>query len=183
MVSRNKIVSCGFAALGLVATSLMSASAYAGTNDKVFFQNASGTWKGPGEIVAGKYKGTKFTCDLEGIPEDGSSVGIELKGTCRVGVFKQPMSALISQNGGTYKGQFLDGAAGKGLDITSGNVSDDKIVVGILRKKLNGAMIARFADDKTLNVTISVKVEDQMIPVIGLKLNRQLDDVAVGSIK
>jgi hypothetical protein len=183
MVSRNKIVSCGLVALGLIVPSLFSVSAHAEANDKAFFENAAGTWQGPGEIVAGKYKGTKFTCDLEGVPEDGVSVGIELKGTCRVGVFKQPMSALISQDGGTYKGKFLDGAAGKGLDITSGNVSDDKIVVGILRKKLNGAMIARFADDKTLNVTISVKVEDQMIPVIGLKLNRQIDDIAVGSIK
>ncbi len=154
MVSRNTIVSCGFAALSLVTTSLMAAPACAGSNDKAFFENAAGIWKGPGEIVAGKYKGTKFTCDLEGTPEDGLSAGIELKGTCRVGVFKQPMSALISQNGETYKGKFLDGADGKGLDITSGTVSNDKIVVGILRKKLNGAMIARFADNKTLNVTI-----------------------------
>ncbi len=44
-------------------------------------------------------------------------------------------------------------------------------------------MIARVSDDKTMNVTISVKVEDQMIPVIGLTLNRQVDEMTVGSIE
>lgn len=34
-----------------------------------------------------------------------------------------------------------------------------------------------------MTVTISVKVEDQMIPVIGMSLNREEDEIAVGSIK
>jgi hypothetical protein len=34
-----------------------------------------------------------------------------------------------------------------------------------------------------MNITISVKVESRMIPVIGLSLDRNLDDIAVGSIK
>jgi hypothetical protein len=34
-----------------------------------------------------------------------------------------------------------------------------------------------------MNITISVKVEDQMVPVIGLSLDRDLDSIAVGSIK
>ncbi len=40
----------------------------AATRDKAFFESVAGTWKGPGEIVAGKYKGTKFTCNLIGQP-------------------------------------------------------------------------------------------------------------------
>jgi hypothetical protein len=44
-------------------------------------------------------------------------------------------------------------------------------------------MIARLQGDSTLNITISVKVEDTMVPVIGVSLNRQIDTVAVGSIK
>jgi len=56
-------------------------------------------------------------------------------------------------------------------------------VVGINRKKLNGAMVARLQNDTAMNITISVKVEDRMIPVIGLSLNRELDANAVGSIK
>ena len=83
----------------------------------------------------------------------------------------------------SVNGQFLDGADGKGLDIVSGNVAKDKVVLGINRKKLNGAMIARLQDSSTLNITISVKVEDTMVPVIGVSLNRQVDNMAVGSIE
>ena len=93
------------------------------------------------------------------------------------------MSALITKAGGTYKGKFLDGAAGKGLDITSGQVAGNKVVVGINRQKLNGAMIARLESDNKLAITISVKVGEKMVPVIGVALDRSLDDVAVGSIK
>lgn len=172
----------------LAAISVAGAIAFAPTvqaasRDKRFFESVSGIWKGPGEIVAGKYKGTKFTCNLTGISSTGSETGLKLDGTCRVGVFSQPMSAVISQVGNSYQGQFLDGADGKGLDIVSGSVSNDKVVVGINRAKLNGAMVARLQNDTAMNITISVKVEDRMIPVIGLSLNRELDANAVGSIK
>ena len=169
------------AALG-VATLAAVAPVEAGSRDKTFFRGVAGEWKGPGEIVAGKYKGTKFTCKLTGTAEETAS-GITLDGYCRVGMFKQPMKAVIKAAGRTYKGQFLDGAAGKGLDIVSGNVSGQKMVVSITRAKLNGAMIARLQGENTMTVTISVKVEDQMVPVIGMSLNREEDEISVGSIK
>ncbi len=44
------------------------------------------------------------------------------------------------------------------LDVTSGQVSGDKVVLGINRAKLNGAMVARVMDDnKSMNVTISAR--------------------------
>ncbi len=184
MFSRPSLIVRGVAAIALAAAAVgLAAPAYSGTRDKAFFEKVAGQWKGPGEIVAGKYKGTKFTCDLTGEPAPGREAGIKLEGSCRVGVFKQPMSAMITQKGGKYTGKFLDGADGQGLDIVSGNVANDKVVVGINRKKLNGAMIARLQDGETMNITISVKVEDTMVPVIGVSLNRQMDNVAVGSIK
>ena len=161
----------------------LAGKAFAAEPDKQFFHTVEGQWVGPGEIVAGKYKGTKFTCDLTGEPLDDKQTGIKLAGTCRVGVFSQPMSAVISQKGGSYEGKFLDGAEGKGLDIISGQVSGDKVVVGINRAKLNGAMVARVSNDNSMNITISVKVADQMIPVIGVTLARDIDQIAVGSIK
>lgn len=182
MFSRPSLIARGVAAASLAALTCAASPALSG-DDKAFFEQVSGQWKGPGEIVAGKYKGTKFTCDLIGEPAEGSAAGIKLDGTCRVGVFKQPMSALITQKGKTYTGKFLDGANGKGLDIISGNVAKDKVVLGINRKKLNGAMIARLQDPSTLNITISVKVEETMVPVIGVSLNRQVDNMAVGSIE
>ncbi|NKL10205.1 hypothetical protein GFL39_36070 [Rhizobium leguminosarum bv. viciae] len=183
MYSRKFLIVCGLAAAALSPVADVAPAATAATRDKAFFDSLAGSWKGPGEIVAGKYKGTKFTCNLIGEPTGDSSAGIKLDGTCRVGVFKQPMTAVISQSGSSYKGKFLDGAAGKGLDVVSGAVSEDTVVVGINRAKLNGAMIARVRDDKTMNVTVSVKVESQMIPVIGLTLTRQVDEMAVGSIQ
>ena len=183
MLSRPSPIVRGIAVIALVAAAGLATPAFSGARDKAFFDRIAGQWKGPGEIVAGKYKGTKFTCDLTGEAAPGNEAGLKLDGFCRVGVFKQPMSALITRTGGTYKGKFLDGAAGKGLDILSGKVSGDKVVVAINRQKLNGAMIARLQDDNTMNITISVKVEDKMIPVIGMSLNRKVDTMAVGSIK
>ncbi|WP_026623057.1 hypothetical protein M728_001576 [Ensifer sp. WSM1721] len=183
MFSRLSLIARGVAAIALVAALGAATPALSGARDKAFFDKVAGQWKGPGEIVAGKYKGTKFTCDLTGEPMSGAQAGLKLDGFCRVGVFKQPMSAMITQKGNSYTGKFLDGADGKGLDVVSGNVAKDKVVVGINRKQLNGAMIARLQDEETMNITISVKVEETMVPVIGVSLNRQMDTIAVGSIK
>lgn len=166
--------------VGIMAVSASAASA--APRDRDFFRSVSGAWQGPGEIVAGKYKGTKFSCSLNGSPTDGEA-GLKLDGTCRVGLFSQPMTAVVSQAGSSYKGTFLDGAGGKGLDIVSGKVNDDNVVLGINRSKLNGAMIARLENDNAMNVTVSVKVGDRMVPVIGMKLSRQIDDVEVGAVK
>lgn len=182
MTTRISSLIAGLAATVVGLTAVSAPAATAASRDKAFFQSVSGAWQGPGEIVAGKYKGTKFSCKLTGEPTNGKA-GLKLDGTCRVGLFSQPMSAVLSEAGSSYKGQFLDGASGKGLDIVSGKVSKDNVVLGINRSKLNGAMIARLESDNAMNITISVKVEDRMIPVIGMKLNRQLDDVQVGSIK
>ena len=61
---------------------------------------------------------------------------MKLDGGCRVGVFTQKMTATIQKNGKGYSGTFQDGAAGKGLDVVSGNVvSDRKVVFGLNRKR------------------------------------------------
>jgi hypothetical protein len=183
MYSRFFSLMGGFAAMLQVVYATGISDVQAASKDDVFFSSVSGVWSGPGEIVAGKYKGTKFTCDLTGEPLGDKETGIKLGGTCRVGVFKQPMSAVISKNGNSYGGKFLDGAEGKGLDIISGQVSGDKVVVGINRSKLNGAMVARVTNNNSMNITISVKVADQMVPVIGLTLARDIDSIAVGAIE
>lgn len=183
MKTRHSSLLCGLAAVTVGLTAVSAPAATAASRDKAFFQQVAGVWQGPGEIVAGKYKGTKFSCSLTGQPGVEGKAGLKLDGTCRVGIFSQPMSAVLSESGASYKGQFLDGASGKGLDIISGRVNKDNVVIGINRSKLNGAMIARLENDNAINVTISVKVEDRMVPVIGMKLNRQLDAVEVGAIK
>ena len=46
------------------------------------------------------------------------------------------------------------------------------MVFGLDRKQLNGAMVARLDDGDALNVTISVKVDGELVPVIGMVLKR-----------
>ena len=150
-------------------------------DDQSFFRSIEGKWTGPGEIVAGKYKGTKFNCTLDGTTPTGAT-GITMDGTCRVGVFAQEMKAVISRGNDGYSGAFLDGAAGKGLDIVSGNVAGDRVTMSLNRKKLNGAMLARLENSETMHVTISVRVNKDMVRVIGMSLKRTVDTSSTGAI-
>jgi hypothetical protein len=165
------------------ATAGLAGSAQGAERDRKFFQSVEGDWSGPGEIVAGKYKGTKFNCTFNG-STPATKLGMTLDGSCRVGVFTQKMSATIEHKGAKkgYKGTFMDGAQGKGLDIVSGNVVDGgKVVLAINRNQLKGVMQARVSNNNTMNVTVSVRVEKELVPVIGMSLKR-VDATAVGSI-
>lgn len=177
-----KISACAAAvAAMLTALTALPSPVTASDGDTAFFQKVSGTWSGPGEIVAGKYKGTKFNCTLDGAALSASK-GMNIEGSCRVGVFTQEMKALIERKGGKYNGLFLDGAKGKGLDITAGNIAGNRATFSLNRKQLNGAMLARLNGENDMNVTISVRVDRDMVPVIGMSLKR-VDSVATGSIK
>jgi hypothetical protein len=104
-----------------------------------------------------------------------------LDGGCRVGLFTQRMSASIERSGRSgYRGTFLDGSKGEGLDVVGGSVSRQQVVFAINRNALNGAMQARLADPDTMQVTVSVRVDDTMVPVIGVNLKR-VDKQTLGS--
>lgn len=170
------------ALLPLAATIAVAGTLPAESSDreKRFFQQIEGRWSGPGEIVAGKYKGTKFICNFDGTtPKDG--IGMSLDGRCRAGLFNQDMSAKVERDRSGYRGSFLDGAAGKGLDVVGGTVKGDNAVFAIHRKQLTGAMRAQLNDKNTMNVTISVHVEKELVPVIGVTLKR-VDSQAVGAL-
>lgn len=167
MFFRISMIAIALSAFGLAAP------AWADPQDKAFFDSVTGAWSGPGEIVAGKYKGTKFSCEFSGEPSTEHAVGVAMDGRCRVGVFSQKMSAFIGQQGENYAGQFQNGADGDGLDVTSGRIDGNSIVVGINRKRLNGAMVAELKEPNVMNVTISVKVQEHLVPVIGMTLTRE----------
>ena len=176
---RSFAVASGLAMLVSGAAFPIPASAL--DRDHHFFKKVEGMWTGPGEIVAGKYKGTKFTCNFKGATPDGE-IGMSLDGSCRVGVFTQKMSANVVRKGRGYEGVFMDGAAGEGLDIISGNVSGERVVFAINRNALNGAMLARLPDADTMNVTVSVRVNRKLIPVIGMALKRVDEASTTGSL-
>lgn len=168
-----------FVMAAMVATAVPAVADEA--RDARFLKKIEGKWRGPGEIVAGKYKGTKFTCNLDG-SNPANELGMGLQGDCRVGVFTQKMEAFVTRSGKTYKGSFLDGALGEGLDVVAGNVTDDRMVLTLNRKDLDGAMLARLANRNQLNVTVSVRVGEELVPVIGMSLDR-IDNMSVGSVK
>ncbi len=164
----------GFKSLAIATLVVAGASLAlpAVASERSYFKSVAGSWAGPGSIVAGKYKGTRFFCNFTGT-SPVAKTGMKVDGSCRVGVFSQPMSIEINKVGRSYRGKFLDGAKGKGLDIVSGRLRGKKLVVGINRKKLNGAMVANMNNKNQMHITISVKVRRKLIPVIGLTLSRK----------
>ncbi|MCV0396660.1 MAG: hypothetical protein K5872_12540 [Rhizobiaceae bacterium] len=172
-----RVAACG-AAVAVVAG--LTAPVSANERDRKFFDQVQGEWTGPGEIVAGKYKGTKFTCNFKGATA-GKDIGMSLDGGCRVGLFNQKMSASFKRGGKGYTGTFMDGAVGKGLDIVGGQVQGSKVTLALHRNDLHGAMLARMASEDTMNVTVSVRVDRKLVPVIGMSLKR-IDGAAVGAV-
>lgn len=152
-----------------LAVILPTPSAYA--NESRFFRSVEGKWAGPGEIVAGKYKGTKFTCVFNG-ENPIRKVGMKIDGYCRVGLFSQPMNAIIHKASRGYDGRFLDGEAGEGMDIVGGRFSRNKLIVNIKRKDLRGVLVASKDNENHMQMTISVRVDGKLVPVIGMRLDR-----------
>ena len=107
-----------------------------------------------------------------------------LDGGCRVGVFTQKMSATVEQQGPRRLQGHLHGRRRRlrPRHHFGGNVVDArKVVFAINRNQLRGVMQARMPDDNSMTVTVSVRVDQQLVPVIGMNLKR-VDATAVGSI-
>ena len=139
-----------------------------------YFRSVDGVWKGAGSVVAGKYKGTRFNCRLNGSQARGSELAID--GTCRIGLFTQKITARLARSGKSYRGTFLDGAKGKGMDITSGRVGANKLTVAINSKGLTGAIVANLVARNQLRVSVSVRVSSgRYVPVVGLNLTKARD--------
>ena len=83
MYSRFFSLLGGLAAAMSFSSGLAVSDVQAASRDDQFFGSVAGVWSGPGEIVAGKYKGTKFTCDLTGEPLSDKDTGIKLGGINR----------------------------------------------------------------------------------------------------
>ena len=156
---------------------LFATNLAAHASDKKFFSGVRGEWSGPGEIVAGKYKGTKFVCKFGGT-KPKTKEGMMVDGSCRVGVFSRPMSAEVMKTAASYVGKFLDGQKGDGMDVVGGRYTQNRLVVEIRRKNLNGIMVANLSNPNRLNITISVRHNKKLIPVIGMNLARTGKPVA-----
>ena len=155
----------------ILAVAMSTPIGAAVASDYSYFKKVQGKWSGSGQIVAGPYKNTRFTCNLEG--HTPGRAGMKLAGSCRVGLFSQNIEATVTKSGRSYRGQFLDGAKGKGLDIVSGRLRGKKLVLGIKRNQLRGTMVANLKNQNSMNITIAVRVNGGLTPFIGLSLNRK----------
>jgi len=143
-----------------------------GAREKVVFQNFEGQWNGAGEIVAGKYKGTRFSCHFVGAATL-RTIGLSLDGSCRVGLFSQAMKAQITRHPtGAFLGQFNDGAKSQGMDITAARIGTDHMQFDLNRQNLQGTMLARLEGQDVMSISLSVKVMDEFVPVVGMNLKR-----------
>ena len=173
-------------AAGLLAAVLLACVSGAqadDSSDRAFFGEVAGKWSGPGEIIEGKMKGTRFRCDLDGLSLPDGETGFRLEGRCRAGMLSHPVSAVFIREGGTYRGQFLDGSEGDGLDVTGGSIVDRRAVIELKRDKVTGALVANLLDAENFNITLLIKGGTRFVPVIGLSLTRETDALSVGSIQ
>lgn len=161
----------------------LPASALAESDDDAFFRQVAGKWTGPGKIVEGKLKGTHFKCELDGLPVTGEEGGFKLDGKCRAGLFSHPITAVFIRDGDSYRGQFLDGEDGEGLAVTGGSIEDQKAVISLRRKEVEGALVTSMQSENDLNITLLIKGGTRYVPVIGLSLKREGDPFTVGAIK
>lgn len=136
-----------------------------------FLQSVRGVWSGKGQVVAGRYKGTKFSCNFTA-PSSAALTDMQLNGACRTGIFSQPIKASISGKGDTFQGSFNEGAQANGLDIVAGRVEKNRLTLELNREKLKGHMTARLVNDNSLNIVLAVKIDDEIIPVIDMNLTR-----------
>jgi len=156
----------------ILVLSASFAQALDGVRERVFFQSLEGQWSGAGEIVAGKYKGTRFNCHFIGTSET-KVVGLSLDGNCRVGLFGQAMKAKISRRpSGAFLGKFNNGAQAQGMDITAAHIGADHMQFDLNRQNLQGTMLARLETQDAMSITLSVKVMGEFVRVVGLNLKR-----------
>nr|WP_272210797.1 hypothetical protein [Marinicella sp. W31]MDC2876713.1 hypothetical protein [Marinicella sp. W31] len=92
------------------------------------------------------------------------------------------MTAVFIRDEDGYRGRFLDGEKGDGLEVTGGSVNDGKAVISLKREDVEGALVTRLVSADDLNITLLIKGSTRYVPVIGLSLKRQTDPLAVGSI-
>ncbi|TNB46605.1 hypothetical protein FF124_16545 [Martelella lutilitoris] len=175
-----RLFSSAMIAAALVAA--LPANAAAESADSAFFRMVAGKWSGPGKIVEGKMKGTRFRCELDGLPIEGEKDGFKLDGKCRAGLFSHPMTAVFIREADGYRGRFLDGEDGDGLEVTGGSVENGKAVIELRREDVEGALVTSLKGPEDLNITLLIKGGTRYVPVIGLSLKRQTDPLSVGSI-
>ena len=88
-------------------------------------QRFSGSWIGSGKLLFGAEPRPEFACELKGDPGE-SQLTFGLSGQCRMGMMSAPVFAQLHYDAKTkrFYGQFMDGAAGNGVDIVGARAGE-----------------------------------------------------------
>ena len=140
-------------------------------NMNEYFESIQGKWAGKGEVIAGKYKNTKFICNINGkTPE---TIGMDIDGDCRIGFISQKISAFVEKNHNLYRGEFLGGAEGNGLDIIGGVLKDEKFTAYLVRDNLGGTIEINGQKKDNMKIDIAIEYQEQLYPIIVLNMVRE----------
>jgi hypothetical protein len=147
-----------------------------------FMQRFSGDWIGTGQLLFGAEPRLEFACDLKGDPSE-SKLNFDMTGQCRMGAMAAPVYAKIRYNSDTqrYYGQFMDGAAGNGVDLVGAQAGDGfslKLVHGATQGRLSAE---KMGDDQMKVIIYYVDPTTRTeTPVVAMGFTRK--DVITGSI-
>jgi hypothetical protein len=173
-----------FLAVALAAALAMTATLPARADDAAeFMQRFSGTWVGSGQLLFNTGGASEFACELSGDPS-ASQLTFGMSGKCWMGSLSAPVSASLRYNSDTnrFYGQFLDGAAGNGLDIV-GNRAGRGFSLKLVRGSTQGRLAAETIGEDQMKITIYYRdiKNDRELPVVAMGFTRK--DVITGSIQ
>ncbi len=147
-----------------------------------FMQRFSGAWVGTGQLLFVTTGTTEFACELNGDPST-TQLTFGMKGTCRMGSLAAPVHAQLRYNADTnqFYGQFMDGAAGSGVDIVGARAGQG-FSLRLVRGATQGRLSAETIGKNEMKVVIYYRDSrsDSETPVVAMGFTRK--EVITGSI-
>jgi len=170
-------------AIALTAALALAAAALPARADDAadFMQRFSGKWVGTGQLLFVTTGTSEFACELNGDPSE-TQLTFGMTGTCRMGALAAPVNAKLRYNADTreFYGQFMDGAAGSGVDLVGTRVGRGfslKLVRGAMQGRLTAETVGK--SDMKIVMYYKTKSGDE-VPVVSMGFTRK--EVITGSI-
>jgi hypothetical protein len=171
-----------FLSLALTVALALAGSLPARAENAVeFMQRFSGKWIGTGQLLFVTTGTSEFACELNGDPSE-TQLTFGMSGTCRMGSLAAPVRAQIRYNSDTreYYGQFMDGAAGSGVDLVGARTGKG-LSLKLVRGSTQGRLTAETVGKDQMKVVMYYKTSSgDEVPVVSMGFTRK--EVITGSI-
>ena len=146
-----------------------------------FMQRFSGKWVGTGQLLFVTTGTSEFACELNGDPSE-TQLTFGMTGTCRMGSLAAPVNAKLRYNADTreFYGQFMDGAAGSGVDLVGTRVGRG-FSLKLVRGAMQGRLTAETVGKSEMKIVMYYKTKSgDEVPVVSMGFTRK--EVITGSI-